>query len=70
MERRRRRAAGRVRARQRLHERSPGDAPSPDASADRLDAVLRALYLLFNEGYWSGDDEAPSAPTSARSPWA
>ncbi|MFO0610552.1 MAG: DUF6596 domain-containing protein [Polyangiales bacterium] len=48
-----------TRARQRLRERSPGDAPSPDASADRLDAVLRALYLLFNEGYWSGDDEAP-----------
>jgi RNA polymerase sigma-70 factor, ECF subfamily len=28
-------------------------------SPDRLDAVLIAVHLLFNEGYWSTDDEAP-----------
>ncbi len=29
------------------------------AARDRLDAVLRVIHLLFNEGYWSGDDDAP-----------
>lgn len=48
-----------TRARQRLRERATGEGAPPDASADRVDAVLRALYLLFNEGYWSSDDEAP-----------
>ncbi len=48
-----------TRARQRLRGRSPGESTRPDARAERLDAVLRTLHLLFNEGYWSGDDEAP-----------
>lgn len=48
-----------TRARQRLRERGdPAGAP-PERSLDRLDAALRTLYLLFNEGYWSTKDEAP-----------
>ena len=30
-----------------------------ELARDRLAAALRTLYLLFDEGYWSGDDEAP-----------
>lgn len=48
-----------TRARQRLRERGDPDGASPDAALDRLDAVLRTLYLLFNEGYWSTSDDAP-----------
>jgi RNA polymerase sigma-70 factor, ECF subfamily len=48
-----------TRARQRLRERGDPDGARPEQSLDRLDAVLRALHLLFNEGYWSTDEEAP-----------
>lgn len=48
-----------TRARQRLRERGDPDGASPERSLDRLDAVLQATLLLFNEGYWSTDDEAP-----------
>lgn len=48
-----------TRARQRLRERGDPDGARPEQSLDRLDAVLRTLHLLFNEGYWSTDDEAP-----------
>lgn len=48
-----------TRARKRLREHGEYEGPRPEASRDRLDAVLRALHLLFNEGYWSSDDEAP-----------
>jgi len=48
-----------TRARQRLRERGDPDGAPPDRSFDRLDAVLRALHLLFNEGYWSTSDDAP-----------
>jgi RNA polymerase sigma-70 factor, ECF subfamily len=48
-----------TRARKRLRERGDYERTPPEASSDRLDAVLRALHLLFNEGYWSSDDEAP-----------
>jgi RNA polymerase sigma-70 factor (ECF subfamily) len=45
-----------TRARQRLRERGDGEVVEPER---RLDAVLRALYLLFNEGYWSTDEAVP-----------
>lgn len=48
-----------TRARQRLREHGDLDGAPPDRSRDRLDAVLRTLHLLFNEGYWSTSDEAP-----------
>jgi RNA polymerase sigma-70 factor, ECF subfamily len=48
-----------TRARQRLRERGDPDGAPPDQSLDRLDAVLRTLHLLFNEGYWSTDEDAP-----------
>lgn len=48
-----------TRARQRLRERGDGDGARPEVSGERVGAVLCALHLLFNEGYWSGDDEAP-----------
>jgi RNA polymerase sigma-70 factor (ECF subfamily) len=48
-----------TRARQRLRERGDPDGAPPESSLDRLDAVLQAIVLLFNEGYWSTDDEAP-----------
>jgi RNA polymerase sigma-70 factor (ECF subfamily) len=48
-----------TRARQRLRERGDPDGADPDRSLDRLDAVLQAIVLLFNEGYWSSDGEAP-----------
>lgn len=48
-----------TRARQRLRERGDHEAAFPRQSHDRLPAVLRALHLLFNEGYWSTTDDAP-----------
>lgn len=41
-----------VRARQRIRELAlPFDVPGPAELPERLDGVLRTLYLLFNEGY-------------------
>ena len=48
-----------TRARQRLRERGDPEGTPPEQSRDRLDAVLRTLHLLFNEGYWSTSDDAP-----------
>ncbi len=48
-----------TRARRRLRERGDADGVPPEASRDRLDAVLRAIHLLFNEGWWSTDAQAP-----------
>jgi RNA polymerase sigma-70 factor (ECF subfamily) len=48
-----------VRARRRLRERGDYTSPSPEQAGDRLDAALCALHLLFNEGYWSAENEAP-----------
>ena len=49
----------RTRARQRLRERRDYDGAAPRESHDRVGAVLRAIHLFFNEGYWSTRDEAP-----------
>jgi RNA polymerase sigma-70 factor (ECF subfamily) len=48
-----------TRARQRLRDRGDGDGAAPEASLDRLDAVLQTIALLFNEGYWSTDEDNP-----------
>jgi RNA polymerase sigma-70 factor, ECF subfamily len=48
-----------TRARQRLRERGDYEGSAPDQSHDRVVAVLRAIHLLFNEGYWSTHDDAP-----------
>jgi RNA polymerase sigma-70 factor, ECF subfamily len=48
-----------TRARKRLRERGDCEGARPEDSSDRVDAVLRVVHLVFNEGYWSGDDEAP-----------
>ncbi len=48
-----------TRARQRLRERGDCEGVRPEDAHDRLDAVLRTLHLLFNEGYWSTSDDAP-----------
>ena len=48
-----------TRARRRLRERGEYEGARPAQVAERLDAILCVIHLLFNEGYWSGDDEAP-----------
>lgn len=48
-----------TRARARLRERGEYELPLSEQAGDRIGAVLTALHLLFNEGYWSIDDEAP-----------
>jgi RNA polymerase sigma-70 factor (ECF subfamily) len=48
-----------TRARRRLREHGECEAPRADAARERLPAVLAAVHLLFNEGYWSSHDEAP-----------
>jgi RNA polymerase sigma-70 factor (ECF subfamily) len=48
-----------TRARRRLRERGDYEAPDRERAGERLDAVLTVLWLLFNEGYWSSDAEAP-----------
>jgi len=47
-----------TRARQRLHaERIPFEIPSQPDLPQRLDSVLKILYLLFNEGYKASHGE-------------
>ncbi len=48
-----------TRARQRLRERGDVEGTTPERGRERLGAVLKTVHLLFNEGYWSGDDDAP-----------
>jgi RNA polymerase sigma-70 factor, ECF subfamily len=48
-----------TRARRRLRQRGNPDGTTLERSLDRLDAVLRVIHLLFNEGYWSSDETAP-----------
>jgi RNA polymerase sigma-70 factor (ECF subfamily) len=48
-----------TRARKRLREKGDVEGTTPERGLGRLPAVLRTVHLLFNEGYWSGDDETP-----------
>lgn len=48
-----------TRARKRLRERGDACGTTPERGLARLPAVLRVIHLLFNEGYWSGEGEAP-----------
>jgi RNA polymerase sigma-70 factor (ECF subfamily) len=48
-----------TRARKRLREKGDALGTTPERGHERLPAVLRTVHLLFNEGYWSGDDIAP-----------
>jgi RNA polymerase sigma-70 factor (ECF subfamily) len=49
-----------VRARQRLREADVSfELPAPAELAARLDAVIKVLYLLFNEGYSATRGDAP-----------
>ena len=48
-----------TRARRRLRERGDPDGDLPERSTERMGAVLRVVHLLFNEGYWSTDEDTP-----------
>lgn len=48
-----------ARARTRLREHGHGEGAPPEQSRGRIDAALRTIHLLFNEGYWSTKDDAP-----------
>jgi RNA polymerase sigma-70 factor (ECF subfamily) len=48
-----------TRARKRLRERGDVEGTAPEQARERRDAVLQVIYLLFNEGHWSSDDDAP-----------
>jgi RNA polymerase sigma-70 factor (ECF subfamily) len=48
-----------VRAKAKIREaRLPYEVPDPEARAERLDAVLHVIYLVFNEGYYASSGEA------------
>ncbi|MEP6943285.1 MAG: RNA polymerase sigma factor [Betaproteobacteria bacterium] len=48
-----------VRAKAKIREaRIPYQVPQPDALAERLDSVLRVVYLVFNEGYSASSGES------------
>lgn len=48
-----------TRAKQKIREENiPFELPGPDALSERVDAVMEALYLIFNEGYSAYEGEA------------
>lgn len=52
-----------VRAKAKIREaRIPYEVPGPGQLPDRLEAVLRVLYLVYNEGYSASSGEALSRP--------
>jgi RNA polymerase sigma-70 factor (ECF subfamily) len=52
-----------VRAKAKIREaRIPYEVPAAEQRPDRLDAVLRVLYLVFNEGYSASSGDAVARP--------
>ena len=51
-----------ARARRRLRREGDVEGAPPAESLNRLDGVLRAVALLFNEGYWSTQADTPIRP--------
>jgi RNA polymerase sigma-70 factor (ECF subfamily) len=52
-----------VRAKAKIREaRIPYEVPPPERRSERLDAVLRVLYLVFNEGYSASSGDAVARP--------
>ena len=52
-----------VRAKAKIREaRIPYEVPAPDQRPERLDSVLRVLYLVFNEGYSASSGDAVARP--------
>ena len=52
-----------VRAKAKIRDaRIPYQVPTPDELADRLDAVLQVIYLVFNEGYSSSSGDTLTRP--------
>ena len=56
-----------VRAKAKIRDAGiPYRVPEPDELPERLDAVLRVVYLVFNEGYFASDGRRPDARRSVR----
>ena len=52
-----------VRAKAKIRDaRLPYQVPEPAELPDRLDSVLRVVYLVFNEGYWASSGPALTRP--------
>jgi RNA polymerase sigma-70 factor (ECF subfamily) len=50
-----------VRAKAKIRDANiPYEVPARDQLAERLDSVLRVVYLVFNEGYMASSGEAPT----------
>jgi len=52
-----------VRAKTKIRDaRIPYQVPTPDLLADRMDSVLRVVYLIFNEGYFASSGATLTRP--------
>jgi RNA polymerase sigma-70 factor, ECF subfamily len=61
-----------VRAKAKIRDaRIPYQVPAPAELPERLDSVLRVIYLVFNEGYSASSGDSLTRPTcrARRSAW-